>query len=205
MNYFFPNIQYAPSEKKSPGVARRGARPFGGAGFKSMKFTMMLFLFSAAWSASAQDYNVGVRSGVSLDDHPGYFRQTDVFVTRYLPWEWHSYLGMSFKPSVEASLGWLDGGSKDGVVGTAGPQIELRERNFPVTLEGGVSLSGLSRSNFGEKNVGGWFEFTDHIGLNWHVTKCFTLGVRFQHMSNASIYKHNPGLNLEMLSASYRF
>lgn len=170
-----------------------------------LKLTMALFLFSAAWSTQAQDYLVGVRGGASLDDHTGYFRQTEVFASRDLPWEWNSYLGLSFKPRVEASLGWLEGGSKNGVVGTVGPLIELREGKFPVTLEGGVSLSGLSRYEFNEKDLGGWFEFTDHIGLNWQVTKCFTVGVRFQHMSNASIYKHNPGLNLEMLSAGYSF
>jgi hypothetical protein len=169
------------------------------------KSIMMLFLFSAAWSAQAQDYLVGVRGGASLDNHPGYFRQTEVFASRYLPWDWNTYLGLSFKPRVEASMGWLEGGSQNGVVGTMGPVIELREGKFPVTLEGGVSLSGLSRYKFNDKDLGGWFEFTDHIGVNWHVTKCFTLGVRFQHMSNASLYKHNPGLNLEMLSASYSF
>jgi hypothetical protein len=41
--------------------------------------------------------------------------------------------------------------------------------------------------------------------LDWHITKDFTVGWRYQHMSNAGIYKHNPGLNLMMLSASYSF
>jgi hypothetical protein len=181
------------------------SRPFCRAGFKILKFTMMFFVLSPAWSGKAQDYLVGVRGGTSLDSHVGYFRQTDIFVDRYLPWEWNSYFGLSFKPRVEASMGWLDGGSQNGVVGTMGPVIELREGKFPVTLEGGVSLSGLSRYDFSQKNLGGWFEFTDHIGLNWHITKCFTVGCRFQHMSNAGIYRHNPGLNLEVLSASYRF
>jgi hypothetical protein len=168
-------------------------------------FAITCFLCLPALPGEAQNYLVGVRGGASLDEHTGYFRQTDVFVDRYLPWEWNSYFGLSFKPRVEASLGWLSGGSKDGVVGTVGPVIELREGKFPVTLEGGVSFSGLSRYDFEEKDLGGTFEFTDHIGVNWHVTKCFTLGCRFQHMSNAGIYKHNPGLNLEMLSASFRF
>ena len=38
-----------------------------------------------------------------------------------------------------------------------------------------------------------------------HITKHFTLGWRFQHMSNAGIYKANPGLNQQMLSTSYSF
>lgn len=166
---------------------------------------LVCLLFLPALPGEAQDYLVGIRSGTSLDQHPGYFRQTDVFVGKYLPWDWNSYFGLSFKPRVEASMGWLDGGSLDGVVGSAGLVIEMREKNFPVTLEGGISPTGLSRYVFNDKDIGGTFEFTDHVGLNWHVTKCFTLGCRFQHMSNAGIYHHNPGLNLEMLSAAFSF
>jgi hypothetical protein len=191
-----------------PGKTALGGRPSVQSGCKGFVITFLAitcFLFLSACPGEAQDYLVGVRGGALLDEHTGYFRQTDVFVSRGLPWEWNSYFGLSFKPRVEASLGWLDGGSRDGVVGTMGPVIELREGKFPVTLEGGVSLTCLSRYNFEEKDLGGRFQFTDHVGLNWHVTKCFTLGCRFQHMSNAGIYRRNPGLNLEMLSAGFSF
>jgi lipid A 3-O-deacylase len=76
---------------------------------------------------------------------------------------------------------------------------------LPVTLEGGISLTALSRFEFPDRDLGGWFEFTDHAGLNWHINKQFTVGWRYQHMSNAGFYKRNPGLNLQMLSASYTF
>jgi Lipid A 3-O-deacylase (PagL) len=191
--------------KTGRSLASQYIRPLRGADFKILKFAMVLFLFLSALLSEAQDYLVGVRGGASFESGAGYFRQTDVFVGRYLPWQWDSYFGLSFKPRVEASLGWLDGGSKDGVVGTAGPVIELREGKFPVTLEGGVSLTGLSRYDFEEKDLGGWFQFTDHVGLDWHITKCFTVGWRYQHMSNAGIYRCNPGLNLQVLSVSYRF
>jgi hypothetical protein len=166
---------------------------------------LLLLLLSIADRVGAQDYLVGVRGGTSFQSNAGYFRQADVFAGRYLPWQWDSYFGLSFKPRVEASAGWLSGGSEDGFVGTLGPVIELREGKFPVTLEGGVSPTLLSRYNFSDKDLGGRFQFTDHLGLDWHITKDFTVGWRYQHMSNAGIYKHNPGLNLMMLSASYSF
>jgi|HubBroStandDraft_2_1064218.scaffolds.fasta_scaffold371398_1 lipid A 3-O-deacylase len=167
--------------------------------------TLLLLLLSMACDVGAQDYLVGVRGGSSFEGNAGYFRQADIFAGGNLPWQWDSYFGLSFKPRVEASAGCLSGGSKDGFVGTLGPVIELREGEFPVTLEGGVSPTLLSRYNFSERNLGGRFEFTDHLGLDWRITKYFTAGWRYQHMSNAGIYKHNPGLNLQMLSASYRF
>jgi hypothetical protein len=166
---------------------------------------LSVLMFSIGHYAGAQDYLVGVRGGASFESDAGYFRQAEVFAGRNLPWRWHPFLGLDLKPRVEASAGCLSGGQQDGFVGTLGPVIEVQEGKFPVVLAGGASPTVLSRYNFSERDLGGRFEFTDHIGLDWHVTKCFTVGWRFQHLSNASIYKHNPGLNLQMLSTSYSF
>jgi hypothetical protein len=166
---------------------------------------LLLLLLSMADHVGAQDYLIGVRGGASFQSNAGYFRQADVYAGRYLPWQWDSYFGLSFKPRIEASAGWLSGGTQDGFVGTLGPVVELSEGKFPVTIDGGASPTVLSRYNFSERDIGGRFEFSDHIGFDWHLTKGFTVGWRYQHMSNAGIYKHNPGLNLQMLSASYSF
>jgi Lipid A 3-O-deacylase (PagL) len=166
---------------------------------------LLLLLLLMTGYVRAQDYLVGVRGGTSFLSNAGYFREADVFAGRNLPWQWGLGFGLSLKPRVEASAGWLSGGSEDGFVGTLGPVVELREGKFPVTLEGGISPTLLSRYNFSERDLGGRFEFTDHIGLDWHITKCLAVGWRYQHMSNAGIYRRNPGLNLQMLSASYSF
>lgn len=163
------------------------------------------FLLSLACDSQAQDYLVGVRGGTSFENDAGDFQQVDVYAGRYLPWLWGYENGLNFKPRVEASAGWLHSEGESGFVGSLGPLVELRIKKFPITVEGGVSLTALSRSSFPERNLGGWFEFTDHVGINWHITKQFTIGWRYQHMSNAGIYNHNPGLNLQMLSASYSF
>jgi hypothetical protein len=115
---------------------------------------LLLLLLSILGHVRAQDYLVGVRGGSSFESDAGYFRQADVFAGRNLPWQWDSYLGLSFKPRVEASAGWLSGGQQDGFVGTLGPVIELREGKIPVTLEGGASPTLLSRYNFSERDLG---------------------------------------------------
>lgn len=63
----------------------------------------------------------------------------------------------------------------------------------------------LSRHDFGSKDFGELFQFTSHIGLNLDLWEHLRLGYRFQHMSNAGLSGHNPGLNLHMLSMSYLF
>jgi hypothetical protein len=173
--------------------------------YAKLGFAGFILLNLLITRAQAQDYLAGVRGGATFMGDAGNFQQVDVYVARYLSWTWGPNDGLNLKPRWEGSAGWLDNNGREGFVGTTGPVLELREGKFPVTLEGGVSLSALSRSDFPDRNLGGWFEFTDHLGLDWHVTKEFTVGWRYQHMSNAGIYKHNPGLNLQMISVSYAF
>jgi hypothetical protein len=63
----------------------------------------------------------------------------------------------------------------------------------------------LTRDTFGNKDFGDYFQFTSHIGFKWQITKKFSVGWRFQHMSNGGIAEPNPGVNLEVLSAGYTF
>lgn len=167
---------------------------------------MFVSLFAARIQAEdSQNYMVGVRGGATFWGNAGDIQQVDIFGARYLPWTWGDSKSWNLKPRLEASAGWLHDRGEQGFVGTGGPVLELYKGKFPVTLEGGISLSALSRSDYPDRDLGGWFEFTDHLGVNWHINKEFTVGWRYQHMSNAGIYKHNPGINLQMLSASYSF
>jgi hypothetical protein len=172
---------------------------------KTVTTATAVILVLQARTTEAQNYLVGVRGGTSFESDAGDFQQVDVFASKYLPWLWGVKDGWNLKPRWEASAGLLHDDGRQGFVGTTGPVLELRAGKFPVTLEGGVSLTALSRYQFHDRDLGGWFQFTDHVGLNWHISKQFTLGWRYQHTSNAGIYTRNPGLNLQMLSASYTF
>ncbi|HEV2329482.1 MAG TPA: acyloxyacyl hydrolase [Verrucomicrobiae bacterium] len=172
---------------------------------KTVSFAVVIVLFSLKTFAQAQSFLVGARGGTTFERNAGDIQEGDLFAAKFLPWTWGHIDGWNLKPRWEASVGCLHDEGKKAFVGTTGPVFELRARNFPVTLEGGVSLTAMSRYEFPNKDLGGWFQFTDHIGLNWHITKEFALGWRYQHTSNAGIYRRNPGLNLQMLSASYAF
>lgn len=173
--------------------------------FRIITRITVLILLLETHRAIAQEFLVGVRGGTSFERDAGNFQEIDIFASKYLPWLWGSNNGWNLKPRWEASVGCLHNEGWEGFVGSTGPVFELRARKFPMTLEGGVSLTALSQYEFPDRDLGGWFQFTDHVGLNWHITKQFTLGWRFQHTSNAGIYRRNPGLNLQMLSASYAF
>lgn len=86
-----------------------------------------------------------------------------------------------------------------------GPDFVLRRDRFPVNLELGVSPTILSRAKFDGMDFGIPFQFTTHAGLNWEIGGHFGVGYRYQHMSNAHLSHHNPGLNLHGVVLYYRF
>lgn len=199
-----------PIECRAESMAATGIRKAAGAKavrrfkyYKILSFAAIIILVICR--GKAQTCLVGVRGGTSFQNNAGNFQEVDAFGGMYLPWLWGSQDGLHLKPRVEGSAGWLDNRGDGGFIGTVGPVLELRKGRFPLTLEGGVSLCVLSRSDFPDKNLGGWFEFVDHVGLNWHITDKIILGWRYQHMSNAGFYRRNPGLNLQMLSVSFAF
>jgi hypothetical protein len=88
---------------------------------------------------------------------------------------------------------------------TAGPRLDLGVGQFPLSLRGGISPTLLTQWDFPSKDFAIPFQFTSHLGLDLDVGHHLHLGYRFQHMSNARLGRTNPGLNLHVVSLSYRF
>jgi len=72
-------------------------------------------------------------------------------------------------------------------------------------LELGVGPSMLSRSEFGGRELSTRFQFTSHFGTGIVINKAHRLGLRYTHVSNASIKKPNPGLDLVEVAYTYQF
>lgn len=170
---------------------------------KTVAISFLLFL--VAGRGEAQNFSAGVRGGFAFENDSHRFTQIEAFCADDLPWHWNFYSNFSLMPRLEASAGWLGNENTDAFVGTAGPSVELSKGKFPLTLIGGASPTILSCYRFGDVDFGDRVQFTDYIGLNWRIAEHFSANGRFQHMSNAGISSHNPGLNLLMFSASYRF
>jgi len=133
------------------------------------------------------------------------FQQEEAFADFDLPWQWNFYSDWRLQPRIDVSAGCLSGQDQSAFVGSAGPLLELRRRNFPLALEAGASPTLITRDQFEETNFGDRFEFTSHIALTWYITDHVAVGCRFQHMSNAGMATPNPGLNVGMLEFSYHF
>lgn len=62
----------------------------------------------------------------------------------------------------------------------------------------------LFESELGGEDFGGPVQFSSHIGAAvnlYHVV----LSYRYQHISNASLYNSNPGLNFHLIALGLRF
>jgi hypothetical protein len=150
--------------------------------------------------------SVGARMGVPLTSESAEsFLQAEAFSNWAVPVRWDLGAQWEVGLSLDLALGWLGGGSKSGVIGSFGPVFELRRGPIPVAIHVGSSPTLLSEHDYPSKDFGGDFQFTSHAGIDWDFARHFRLSYQFQHMSNAGLYSHNPGLNLHMFGLSYVF
>lgn len=149
--------------------------------------------------------SVGFRAGLSGTSSGSDFNQAEFFANFSLPYAWNLGKRWGLQSRADASVGWLGDPTDNALIGTLGPSLVLAHGTFPVTLEGGIGPTFLSQHDFGVKDFGIKLQFSSHVGLNWDITPHIRLSYRFQHMSNAGLSHHNPGLNMHLLGLSYLF
>ncbi len=162
----------------------------------------------AAFAARADDFRIesfGARGGFSFANTGNRISEAEGFLDFNLPWKWDLGKDWSLQTKLNLACGWIGGGNDNAVQGSVGPAVQLFPPNFPLNLEAGSSATGMSQKVFGDENLGTYFQFTTYIGVNWDITKHIRLGYRFQHISNAGMSQHNPGINMNMLALSYVF
>ena len=166
-------------------------------------------LLSATGDCSAQALHLdsaGARFGFYPTGADRDFHQAEGFVNWDLPWNWDLGSRWRSQSHLDASAGWIgESGANAAAISTLGPNLSLARQAFPVTLEGGISPTILARSDFPTKDFGIPFQFSSHVGISFDITSHIRVSYRFQHMSNAGLSRHNPGLNLHMLGLSYVF
>ena len=146
--------------------------------------------------------SAGVRLGASANHSGSDFKQVEAFLNLNLPWHWPVGKGWLIQSRLDTSAGWLGDGENGGVF-TIGPSFLLKRERFPVYFDLGLSPTGLTQHEFVHKDFGIELQFTTHVGVNLELSPKLRLGYRFQHMSNAHISGHNPGLNLHMFSLEF--
>ena len=176
--------------------------------FKAVWLILLLLSFFWPQLGNANETGwiaVGLRAGLSTTDGSEDFKQYELFATYGLPWSWELTPGWFLSTRINLSAGALRGGGDTGFIGSAGPSITLSMVQDRIFLDGGISAALLSEHKFGQENFGGPIQFISHVGISFKLSDNLGVGYRFQHMSNASIYNRNPGLELHMFELSYFF
>jgi hypothetical protein len=162
-------------------------------------------LFPTSWAEESGWGAVGFRAGIDDGDNDEDFEQYEGFVLYDLPWSWSFVPDWTLGTYLELNAGVLDGGGDAAFIGSIGPGLILKAFDNRLAVSGGINPTYVSEDTFGDEDFGGSFQFTSHIGISFRPIRPFSIGYRFQHMSNAGIYSENPGLNLHMLELAYYF
>lgn len=156
---------------------------------------------ASAWQMSA----AGGRFGFSSEGGTRDFTQTEAALELLLPWHKTSDSGWQIETRLDFSAGILHARDDQAAIWTLGPSVQIGRGGFPLVLDLGVSPTVLASDRVGGRDFGRHIQFTSHAGLLWDIHGMVRLGYRYQHMSNASLGDHNPGLNLHMFTVGFRF
>jgi lipid A 3-O-deacylase len=159
----------------------------------------------SSWGEGFRLESAGGQGGFSANESGREFHQAQAFVAWNLPWSWDLGKEWGLQSRLDLAAGWLGDNGHDAAIGSAGPSLVLGRKRLPLSLEGGVHPTLLSDYEFGLKDFGTYVQFTTHVGLNWDFARHWSVGYRFEHMSNAGLAAPNPGLNLHVFGLSYRF
>lgn len=169
-------------------------------------FVIVLFTIASAARGADQEWvEAGARIGFSKSVHGESFNQLEIAAAYRLPWTWMPDSGWRLDSRINASAGILHGGSDTAAIVAVGPGLAWVSPSQQFAVEAGISPTLMTRHEFGDADFGGIFQFTSFIGLSSRIGNQTTASLRVQHMSNASIYNPNPGLDQVMLGINYRF
>jgi hypothetical protein len=166
-----------------------------------MKIWLVLLLTVA--SACGADFSPrysGLRFGASATSIDDLYTEVDIV----LRWELHRPLdlgkGWRGITDLDFALGPLNGRGNTGLIGSLGPLFEVGRDGFPLRFAVGISPTLLSLQEYDQDDFGSPLQLTSHAGFSVTLGRDWSLGYRFQHMSNAHLDDSNPGLNLHALT-----
>lgn len=134
--------------------------------------------------------------------------QQGAFVTFRLPWT-HASDRLRFNTGLTAVTGALKRDAVSTAFVSAGPtaRMTMRSRLSHWFVELGTAPTYIDSPRYGDEDLGGSTHFTTHFsaGGEFGRKKQFSLSTRFQHISNAGLNSHNPGVDLWGAQWTYRF
>lgn len=156
---------------------------------------------------------IGIEGGVSTDDgidRIGILTQWDWDRQWFAEGDW--FLGGMFETNASYWGGDSGRTGNDWLFDFGVSSVLRFSRHAPIGLftpyfELGVGVHLTSESELDDKDFGINFTFGEYLGAGVKLgeRQQWELGYRFQHLSNAGLSDHNPGINFHLLRLGYRF
>lgn len=162
--------------------------------------------FCSQLTASENSYfsDAGLRMGFDAESQIDLVSY-ELFGTLDMDWSWNLSDSIRLDLDIETAAGGLSGEGETGIYGRIAPVAEVQFGDFPVTLVLSSGPSLYSEDEYDDYDLGGHFQFTSSLGLNWDFDDAWAIGYRFQHTSNADLDEPNPGLDMHTISIAYTF
>ncbi len=148
---------------------------------------------------------IGIRMGVTAIKHDERFRLYEAFGITDLPWDTQWTSGWILNTGLNINAGILRAAHDESFIGSAGPIFVISKYNCRFLGLLGLRLALLDDHEFGSENLGGAVAFIVEAGVSYRFGRHLKAGYQFMHMSNADIYKENPGLDLHVFDLKYEF
>jgi hypothetical protein len=156
---------------------------------------------------------IGLRGGVSVKGESPLgermresFSGADIFGVFRLPWSWYSAAGWGVGTRLITSAGVLTAKEKIGLIGSIVPVVAFGTQDDKFSIDGGLGGAAVNVYHFGRHNLGGPFQFVATLGASVRLFRPFSLGYRFQHYSDGTVYgSETRGVDLHMIELIYRY
>jgi hypothetical protein len=180
----------------------------------SVRLSTIVILFVVAWcrgpmalsrAETPPERAIGVRIGISGPDKGERFHQEELFVLHALPWQWQWPPGWLLSTQLDMAVGALHGAGKTAVIGSFSPGAVLTRPGSRLSILANVGMVFVSQDDFGDQAIGSSLQFGLYAGASYHVGRGVRLIYRYRHLSNAGLFRPNPGLEMHFLGLSYPF
>lgn len=170
-------------------------------------FLMIVLFFSFSLCAATVTSYSSLSARVGLSTHIIYedFMLYDISFIKQItsfsdqaPWS-------HFKLNLHTQAGQLVAAGEKGLLASAGPAIAWQKPARRLYISAGLNLAFVGNYSFGGAHIGGPVQFFSHLMTTYNFTDALALSYSLQHLSNADLYFHNPGMNLHSLGVVFLF
>jgi hypothetical protein len=103
------------------------------------------------------------------------------------------------------AVGALNGADKTAMIGSFSPGAVLTRPGSRLSILANIGLVFVSEDDFGDQAIGSPLQFGLYAGASYHLGRGVRLSYRYRHLSNAGLFRPNPGLEMHFLGLSYHF